>query len=84
MPEENMNQEFRLKKIDESINQLIEETSRNKLRNKKHKKVCSVFNYIEHLLTAISIITGSVSISDFASLVGIPLRITSSTMGLKI
>ena len=84
MPEENMNQEFRLKKIDESINQLIEETNRNKLRNKKHKKFCSVFNYIEHLLTAISIITGSVSISDFASLVGIPLRITSSTMGLKI
>ena len=36
------------------------------------------------MLTAISMITGSVSISDFASLVGIPVRITSSTMGLKI
>ena len=38
MLEENMNQEFRLKKIDESINYLIEETSWNKLRSKKHKK----------------------------------------------
>ena len=84
MLEENMNQEFRLKKIDESINYLIEETSWNKLRSKKHKKGCSVFNYIEHLLTAISIITGSISISDFAPLVGIPVRITSTTMGLKI
>ena len=36
------------------------------------------------MLTAISIITGSISISDFAPLVGIPVRITSSTMGLKI
>ena len=36
------------------------------------------------MLTAVSMITGSVSISDFASLVGIPVRITSSTMGLKI
>ena len=41
-------------------------------------------NYIEHLLIVISTLTGCVSISAFASLVGIPLRITSSAVGLKI
>ena len=56
MPEENMNQEFRLKKIDEIRNYLIEEINRNELMSKKHKKVCRVLNYIEHLLIVISIL----------------------------
>ena len=51
---------------------------------KKNKKVCTVLNYIDHSHIVISIITGCVSISAFASLVGIPARIESSTMGLKI
>ena len=84
MPEENINQEFRLKKIDEIINYLNEETSQNKLMSNKHKKNCRVLNYIAHLLIVISTITGCVSISDFASLVGIPIGITSSAIGLKI
>ena len=41
-------------------------------------------NYIEHLLILDSTITGCVSISPFASLVGIPIGITSSEIGLKI
>ena len=41
-------------------------------------------NYIDHLLIIISTITGCVSISAFASLVGIPIRITSSAIGLEI
>ena len=43
-----MNQEFRLKKIDEIRNYLIEEINRNELMSKKHKKVCSVLNYISY------------------------------------
>ena len=41
-------------------------------------------NYIDHLLIIISTITGCVSISAFASLVGIPIGITSYSIGLKI
>ena len=41
-------------------------------------------NYIEHLLIAISTITGCVSISAFTSVVGIPIAVTSSAIGLKI
>ena len=42
----------------------------------KHKKVCRVLNYIDHSLTVISTITGCVSVSAFATLVGIPIEIS--------
>ena len=52
--------------------------------SKKHKKVCTTLNYIEHFLILASAITGCISISAFASLIGIPIGITSSAVGLKI
>ena len=84
MAEENISQEFRLKNLDETRNYLIEEINWNELMSKKHKKVCTTLNYIEHFLILGSTITGCVSISSFASLVGIPIGITSSEIGLKI
>ena len=84
MPEENMNQKLKLKKIDEIRNSLIQEINRNGLMSKKHKRVCRVLNYIDHSLIAISTITECVFVSAFASLVGIPIGITSSAIGLKI
>ena len=84
MPVENMNQEFRLKKVNEIRNYLIQETNRNESMSKKHKNFCRILNYIKHSLIAISTITGCVSISAFASLVGILVGITSSAIGLTI
>ena len=84
MPEEYMNQEFRLKKIDEIRNYLIQEINRNELMNKKHKNVCRVLNYTDLLLVVIFKITGCRSIPAFASLVGIPIGVASFTIGLKI
>ena len=52
--------------------------------SKKHEKVCKVLNYVDHSLIVISTITGCVPISVFASLVGIPIGITSSSIGLEI
>ena len=46
--------------------------------------VCTTLNYIEHFLILGSAVTGCVSISAFPSLVGIPIVITSSAVGLKI
>ena len=43
--------------------------------SKKHKKFCTVLNYIEQLLFLVSAVTGCVSISTFASLVSIPIRL---------
>ena len=46
----NLNHKFRLEKIDETRNYLIEEINRNELTNKKYKKVCRVLNDIDHSL----------------------------------
>ena len=48
------------------------------------KKVFSVLNYIEHLHNLASTVNRCISISAFASLVGIPILIMSSAVGLKI
>ena len=56
----------------------------NELMSKKHKNACRVLNFIENLLAVISTIAGCISISAFASLVGIPIGITISAIGVKI
>ena len=84
MSDESMSQEFRLKNIDEVRNYFIEVIKQNELVSKKHKKACRFFNYIEHLIILISTVSGYVSISAFASLVGIPIGNTISAIGLNI
>ena len=51
--------------------------------SKNHLKFCRVLNYIDHLLNLTSTTTVWASISAFASLVVIPMRIKSSSIGLK-
>ena len=48
-----------------------------------HKKVGTVLVHIESLLISASAVTGCVLVSAFASLVGIPIGITSFAIGLK-
>ena len=52
--------------------------------SKKQGKVCTTLIYNEQFLISSSTIVGCVSISAFASLVGITKGITSSAIGLKI
>ena len=84
MSQENISQEFRLKNINETRNYLTEEINQNELMTKKYKKVCTTPNYIEHFLILVSTITGYVSVFAFPFLIGIPIGITSSLIGLKI
>ena len=51
--------------------------------SKNNKKVCIILNYIENFLILASAATSCDSVSFFSSLVGIPIGITSSVMGLK-
>ena len=81
MTEENISQEFRPKNTNATGN-YIKLYYQNELMTKKHKNVCGVFNYNELLPILVSTVTGCVSC--FASLVGIPVGITSSAVGLKI
>ena len=79
-----MTQEFRLKNVVEKRNYFLEEIKQNELMSRKHKKICTTLNYIEHFLILASTITGCISISAFASLIHIPIGIASSAIGLKI
>ena len=83
MDEANISQEFRFKNIYETRNYFLEEIKQNELMSRKNKKVCTNLNYIEHFLILTSTITGCISISAFASLIDIPIRITSSAIWLK-
>ena len=76
--------EFRLRKIDETRNYLLDEIKHNYLMSEKYKKICKYLNYVEHLLIITSTVTGCVSISAFASLVCVFVGITSSAIGIKI
>ena len=51
---------------------------------KKHKNVNTILNYLEYLLILDSAVTGCLSISTFASLFDIRIRIMSSAVGIKI
>ena len=61
-----------MKNIVEIKNYLTKEIDQNELLNKNHKKVLA------------SVVTGCISVFDFASLLVIPIGITSSAIGLNI
>ena len=84
MSEENKSKEFSLKNIDETRNCFADKREQMNFLNNKHKKICTALNYIEHFLILVSAMTGCILISDFASLLGIPIEITNSAVGLKI
>ena len=52
--------------------------------SRNHKKVFTTLSYFKHFLILASAVTGCISISAFASLLGIPIGIASSEIGLKI
>ena len=73
-----------MKNIKEIKNDIIKEIYQNELMSKKHKKVCATLNYIEQFLILVSAVAGCISISVFASLIGVPIGIMSSAIGLKV
>ena len=76
--------EFRLRKIDETRNYLVEEVNHSDLMTENYKKTCKYLSYVKHLLILVSTVTSCVSISAFTSLVCIPGGITSSALEIKI
>ena len=57
---EEANLEFRLRKMDETRNYLLEEIKHNDLMSERYKKTCKCLNYVENLLILVSIVTGCV------------------------
>ena len=61
--------EFRLRKIDETRNYILDEIKHNDLMNEKYKKTCKYLNYVQNLLILSLTVASCVSVSVFASLV---------------
>ena len=80
---EEVSPEFRLRIIDETRNHVLHETKHNDLMSEKYKKTYKYLNNVEHLPILASTIAGCVSISAFASLVYVPIGITSSEVGIN-
>ena len=76
--------QFRLRKIDETRNYLLEEIKNNDLISEKYKKICKYLNYVEHVLILVSTVIGCVSISEFTSLVCALVGTASSAVGMKM
>ena len=76
--------EFRLRKIDETRTYLLDLTKHNDLISEKYKETWECLNYVEHMIIPASTIAGSISVSAFASLVSVPIGVTSSTVGLSV
>ena len=70
-----MSLEFRLKNVDETRNYFLEKVEQNELTSRKHRKVCTTLNYIEHFLILASAITGCIYVSAFAALFGISVGV---------
>ena len=58
--------------------------NQNELISKKHKNVCKILHYIEHFFILAFAVSRCISKSAFASLLGIPIGITSSAIGFRI
>ena len=73
-----------MKNINETRNYFIKEVDQNGLMSNKHQKFCTTLSYIKCFLILASVVVGCISISAFASLLGIPIGTTSSDIDLKL
>ena len=54
--------EFRLIKIDEARNYVLDEIKHDDIMSEKYKKMCNYISYVENVLILVSTVTGCVSI----------------------
>ena len=76
------NQQFRLNKISEIEDYFITEIKERELMSKKLSKYISVFDYFDKSLIVLSVTSGSIFIASFATVIQIPVGITSASLSL--
>ena len=75
-------QQYRLNKISKTEDDLITEIKQRELMSKKLSKYTSFFDYFDKSLMVLSVTSGSVSIALFATVILIPIGITSASLSL--
>ena len=76
------NQQFRLNKISEIEDYFITEINKRELMSKSLSKYISYFDSFDKSLIVLSVTSGGVSVASFATVIGVPTRITSASLGL--
>ena len=75
-------QQFRLNKINEIKDYFLAEIRQRELISKNISKYISSLDYFDKSLNVLSIISGSISIASFATVIGAPARIIGLSCGL--
>ena len=75
-------QQFRLNKINEIKDYFIAEIRERELMSKNLSKYIASFEHLDKSLIALSVATGSISISSSASAIGAPVEIMSANYNL--
>ena len=76
------NQQFRLNKISEIEDYFIAEIKERELMSKRLSKYISFFDYFDKSLIVLSLTSNGVSIASFATVIGVPIGITSASLSL--
>ena len=76
------NQQFRLNKISEIEKYFIAEIKERELMSKKLSKYISFFDYFDKSLIVLSVTSAGVSIASFATVIGVPIGVTSASLSL--
>ena len=76
------NQQCRLNKISEIEDFFFVEIKERELMSKKLGKYIYFFYYFDKSLVVLSVTSGGVSIASFATVIGIPVGITSASLSL--
>ena len=76
------NHQFRLNKINEKKDYLIDEIKKRESMSKRLSKYIASFDYFDKSLIALSATSGSISITSFATFIGTPVRIASAGLNL--
>ena len=75
-------QQFRLNKINEIKDYFIAEIRERELMSKNLSKYIASLDYFDKSLNVLSILSGSISIASFASVIGAPAGIIGASCGL--
>ena len=76
------NQQFRLNKINEMKDYFIAEFRERELMSKRFSKYIASFDYFDKSLLVLSATSGSISIASFATVIGTPVGIASTSISL--
>ena len=78
----NDQEQFRIKSPSEIKNYFIAEIKERELMSKRLSIYIASFEYFDKSLIALSVVTGSISVSSFATLIGAPVGMMSASCSL--